>query len=237
MFARGFGGCSQGFVHFVSRGKSDALDGLSGPGETGRVDRQDVVRPLDKHLIMTVVLSALRRGGSIFISSALFFALVGCGTSVHDDVARGDIDAVKRKVERDSTILESTNELGKTPLHYAVTFAQREAMEYLIAQGADVSAADGTGLTPLHVAAIVDVRGAARLLLEAGAAMDAKDSFGDTPLHSAAMHGSMRVLEFLLEREADPSMTNLEGLRPLELARRYEQAEAVDRLAGEDGPD
>ena len=185
---------------------------------------------------MKVVLSAPRPCGAFLICGALMFSLAGCGTSVHDDVARGDLDALKRKVEGDSAYLESKNELGKTPLHYAVTFAQKEAMEYLIAQGADVSAADATGLTPLHVAAIVDVRGAARLLLEAGAPIEVKDRFGDTPLHSAAMHGSMRVLEFLLEREADPSSTNIEGLRPLELARRHEQAEAVDRLAGENGP-
>ena len=185
---------------------------------------------------MKIVLSALRSRGAFLICSVSIFALVGCGTSVHDDVARGDLELLKRKVKDDSALLDSKNELGKTPLHYAVTFAQKEAMEYLIAQGADVTAADGTGLTPLHVAAIVDVRGAARLLLDAGAAMEAKDSFGDTPLHSAAMHGSMRVLGYLLEREADSSVRNLEGLRPLELARRHGQAEAVERLAGEDGP-
>ena len=186
--------------------------------------------------MLKVAVSAQRAGWVFLGPFAVLFALVGCGTSVHDDVARGDMDALKRKLEGDSTLLESRNELGKTPLHYAVTFAQKDAMEYLIAQGADVSAADGTGLTPLHVAAIVDVRGAARLLLDAGAAMEAQDSFGDTPLHSAAMHGSTHVLEFLLDREADPSITNIEGLRPLELARRHEQAEAVERLAGKDGP-
>ncbi len=185
---------------------------------------------------MKIVLTAPRSRGAFLIFGALISAVAGCGTSVHDDVARGDMDALKQKVEGDSALLESTNELGKTPLHYAVTFAQKDAMEYLIAQGADVSAADATGLTPLHVAAIVDVRGAARFLLDAGAAIDAKDRFGDTPLHSAAMHGSMHVLEFLLERGADPSLTNLEGLKPLELARRHEKVQAVDRLAGEKGP-
>ena len=162
--------------------------------------------------------------------------LCGCGTSVHDDVARGDMDALTRKIEREPELLESRNALGKTPLHYAVTFAQKDAMEFLIEQGADLSAPDGTGLTPLHVAAIVDVRGAARLLLDAGAELEAKDSFGDTPLHSAAMHGSMRVLEFLLARGAEASARNQEGVTPLDLARRHDQTEALERLLREDAP-
>ncbi len=186
--------------------------------------------------MMRIIVSAQRVCWMFLGPIFVMCVLAGCGTSVHDDVARGDLDALKRKLEGDLTLLESKNELGKTPLHYAVTFAQKEAMEYLIAQGADASAPDGTGLTPLHVAAIVDVRGAARLLLDAGAALEATDSFGDTPLHSAAMHGSMHVLDFLLDREADPSRTNNEGLRPLDLARRYEQAEAVERLGGEKAP-
>lgn len=160
--------------------------------------------------------------------------LCGCGTSVHDDVARGDMDALARKIEREPELLESRNALGKTPLHYAVTFAQKDATEFLIEQGADLSARDGTGLTPLHVAAIVDVRGAARLLLDAGAELEAMDSFGDTPLHSAAMHGSIRVLEFLLDRGADASALNQEGLTSLDLARRHDQTEALERLERED---
>lgn len=166
----------------------------------------------------------------------ILVGLCGCGTSVHDDVARGDMDALTRKIERGPELLESRNALGKTPLHYAVTFAQKEAMVFLIEQGADVSAPDGTGLTPLHVAAIVDVRGPARLLLDAGATLEAKDNFGDTPLHSAAMHGSMRVLEFLLDRGADASARNQEGLTPLDLARRHDRTEALKRLLREDVP-
>lgn len=174
--------------------------------------------------------------GARLFYSMLLVGLCGCGTSVHDDVARGDMDALTRKIEREPELLESRNALGKTPLHYAATFAQKEAMEFLIEQGADVSAPDGTGLTPLHVAAIVDVRGAARLLLDAGAALETKDSFGDTPLHAAAMHGRMRVLEFLLARGGDASARNQEGLTPLDLARRHDQTEALERLLREDAP-
>lgn len=164
----------------------------------------------------------------------ILVGLSGCGTSVHDDVARGDMDALTQKIEREPELLESRNALGKTPLHYAVTFAQKEAMEFLIEQGADVSAPDGTGLTPLHVAAIIDVPGAARLLVDAGAALEAKDNFGDTPMHSAAMHGSLRVLEFLLEEGGAAFARNQEGLTPLDLARRHDQADTLQRLLRED---
>ncbi len=177
-----------------------------------------------------------RRPAAKLFCTVLLVGLCGCGTSVHDDVARGDMDALTQKIEREPELLESRNALGKTPLHYAVTFAQKEAMEFLIEQGADVSAPDGTGLTPLHVAAIIDVPGAARLLVDAGAALEAKDNFGDTPMHSAAMHGSLRVLEFLLARGSDASAPNQEGLTPLDLARRHDQTETLERLRREDAP-
>lgn len=156
--------------------------------------------------------------------------LAGCGSSVHDVVARGDVEMLESMLAERPELLEARNDLGKTPLHYAVTFAQEASMRYLIEQGADVSAADGTGLTPLHVAAIVDVRGAARLLVRSGASIDARDSFGDTPLHSAAMHGSLRVLEYLLDVGASVESRNNDGRTPLELATRLEQVAVAARL-------
>lgn len=173
---------------------------------------------------------------SIFLCLVSVILLPGCGSSVHDDVVRDDLNALKEKVEHDPGLIESKNVLGKTPLHYAVTFARKDAMEYLIAEGAKVGAKDGTGLTPLHVAAIVDVRGAARLLLDAGAALDERDDFGDTPLHSAAMHGSTKVLAFLVGRGADASFLNDEGLRPIDLARKHEHPESTEILAREGDP-
>ena len=168
-----------------------------------------------------------------FLLVALFF-LAGCGSGVHDAVARGDVKALEELLTNDPELRESRDGLGKTPLHIAVTFAQEAPMRFLIEQGADVSAMDDTGLTPLHVAAIVDVRGAARLLVESGAPIEAVDTFGDTPLHSAAVHGSVRVLEYLLGAGASTAAVNEDGRTPLELARKYEHADVVALLSQEE---
>ena len=156
--------------------------------------------------------------------------VASCELSVHDHIARGDLEAIQLALKEHPERLEAKNELGKTPLHYAITFAQPEAMEYLLEAGADVSAPDLTGLTPLHVAAIMDLRGAARLLVPAGASLEDRDHFGDTPLHTCAVYGSIRVLEYLIDQDAELGARNDLGLSPLELAETYGQSDAARLL-------
>lgn len=59
---------------------------------------------------------------------------------------------------------ESKKEI--TPLHWAVVEGRKEAVQLLIAKGADVNAQDERGRTPLHYAGNVEV---AQLLIDNGA--------------------------------------------------------------------
>jgi len=68
-------------------------------------------------------------------------------------------------------------------------------IEYLIDQGADVTATDAFGRTPLHAAAISNNLVAARLLLAAHAPAMQKDSYGRTPLHLAKSHEMENILK------------------------------------------
>lgn len=154
----------------------------------------------------------------------------GCGVSVHDAVSAGDAARVREMLERAPGAIESRDNLGKTPLFFAVTYGREEMVDLLIDQGADVNAQDHTGLTPLHVAAFMSRPACAQRLLKAGARIDATDAFGDTPLHSAAMHGMTGMIGFLARRGADVNATNKEGETPLDLAVKYEQERAVQTL-------
>ena len=165
-------------------------------------------------------------GGCLVLSMSIF----GCEASVYDLVGRGDQEKLEQRLDDKPELVHSRNALGKTPLHYAVTYRQPKALELLIAVGAEVNAKDGTGLTPLHVAAILNRIDEAQFLLGAGANVAARDGFGDTPLHSAAMHGNREMLEFLLRHGADVLARNVEGKTPRELAQANRREEIVSFL-------
>lgn len=95
---------------------------------------------------------------------------------------------------------------GETPLHGAITKAQRPAFDHvvrlLLAHGADPNAATipgrdtgcfmrdvrTKGETPLHRAAAFGTEEVVQILLDAGARREALDAAGDSPLSWASWH-------------------------------------------------
>lgn len=160
------------------------------------------------------------------------FFIAGCAPSVHDVVARGDIERLESMLAENPDLIHSRNKMEKTPLHYAVTNRKSEIIELLIERGAEVGAADVTGMTPLHVAATLNRVHEAILLLEAGADLEARDAFGDTALHGAAMHGQISILRELIKRGADSQAVNNQGLTPSGLAKKHRRTRAASVLDG-----
>ncbi len=109
-------------------------------------------------------------------------------------------------IENGADVNRSLPDTGETPLHAAVSKANRPAYELvlqvLLASGADPnratknSAVTGAfmrdvrtrGETPLHRAAAFASAAAIQALLDAGARIDAKDANGDSPLSWASWH-------------------------------------------------
>jgi len=86
---------------------------------------------------------------------------------------------------------------GHTPLYWAVSYGEREVIEYLIQQGADVNLDRGMyGVTPLHAAAQDRDHDMVRLLVEKGADPSAEDHQGRTPLDYASGYAPVVNLLF-----------------------------------------
>ena len=95
-----------------------------------------------KHLLLTTIAAVL---------------LVGCGPkapkgSVHIYAQEGDIAAVKQHLASGTDVNAKDDFIGMTILQSAALGGQKEIVEFLIAEGADVNEMGRTFLTPLDTA-------------------------------------------------------------------------------------
>jgi ankyrin repeat protein len=171
---------------------------------------------------------------------------------IHGAAASGDVDAVRRFIDADATLVEARDRKGATPLHRAAATGARAAVGLLLDRGADVHARhlDGPGdaagyapvdFEPIDIALFEHDLGdfaTARLLIDRGAAYDltVAAACGDLSHVAAALDAAPER-----SREARPH-----GRRPLSAAVAFGHDDLVrlllDRGAdptwseGADGP-
>ena len=115
----------------------------------------------------------------------------------------GDVDGVRWAVQMGAD-LDTRNEHGMTPLHYAALIGEADCVRILVQAGADVNAKDTYGRRPLHFAAMSGEEAeCVRILVQAGADVDAKDTDQSMPLHVAARRDNMVMATALIEAGAD----------------------------------
>jgi len=119
--------------------------------------------------------------------------------------------------------VNTADEYGVTPLHYATQRGNINIVKLLIAQGAHLDAKDNAGRTPLHYASGADsnegqsptnMPDVIRILLDNNAHINAQDSIGWTPLHYAAHARSKEIVQFLIGRGADIDVVGNRGRTP-----------------------
>lgn len=105
-----------------------------------------------------------------------------------------------------------------------------ELTRWLVAEGADLAAADSYGETPLHHRA-GHWQGGVELLIELGADVNHDAGGRATPLHRAADGGLLKSVQALLDHGANPNLTNDKGQTPLEFALQRCSNIKIERLA------
>ena len=130
--------------------------------------------------------------------------------SLDHAAAAGHMNIVKLLKERPGTRQLFQRRAHISPLHCASgalkdwgARGNKEMVDFLLAEGADVNARDVDDRTPLQYAAWIENLEVVTSLVEHGADINAKDKRGDTPLHKCfcpASRDSPQVLSFLLSQ-------------------------------------
>src|SRR3989338_4694848 len=93
----------------------------------------------------------------------------------------GDLETLKSRIGSGEITVDWADEVGDTLLHGAAKKEKVHIIRYLISNGANVNATNGTGSTPLHKAVIANCPTSVRLLLAAGADGTQKNTTGFSP--------------------------------------------------------
>lgn len=95
-----------------------------------------------------------------------------------------------------------TNSNKHGPLHYAITFRNKESVEILLKKGSDPNQQDVNGNTPLHFSAYENQTQIAQILLENKANPNQKNKRSATPLDIALRQNNKELAMLLLQNNA-----------------------------------
>jgi ankyrin repeat protein len=129
-----------------------------------------------------------------------------------------------------AALAAATLSAAHAPLAEAIKAGRRAAALELLAQRADVNAAEADGSTPLLWAAHLDDVDLVAQLLRAGANPNVKNRLGASPLSEAAFNANTQIVKLLLEAGADPNLAGPDGQTPLMLIARTANLEAARLL-------
>ncbi|XP_045476824.1 ankyrin repeat family A protein 2-like [Harmonia axyridis] len=147
-------------------------------------------------------LTNLQRGNtqaetpSILPTDINIHTLAGCGEITEEDVSN----------ERDLNVLDKD---GYTPLHWASSFGQYNAVQLLLQNGADINKLGPNEETALHMAANGGHHEVIRLLISYGVHVNHVDHMLNTALLYAAKGNHPHSCNELLVGGADLSMSNI----------------------------
>jgi|GEM_PF-1136955 len=168
-----------------------------------------------------------------FFMLAPFSSYAGINDELIESAKTGDINKIKSLLEKGDKGADINAKGGKfdwTALMYAAGRGQTEAIELLIAHGADVNAKNKAGWTALMSAALNGQTEAVRLLIDRGADIEAKDMGGLTALIFAAMNGQTEAVRLLIDRGADIEAKDNKGKTALIWAAEYSHTSAIELL-------
>ncbi len=163
-----------------------------------------------------------KRNALLIVAFLMISPMGGADDSpaVIDAVIRGDLQTVRRLVEKDPKVLEERSPQGVTALHMAASMGDVRIAQYLLEKGANIED-QVKGLTPVSYAAMGGHASMIRFLHQKGASMAVVNLLQETLLHYAAGGGYPDAVRYLLEAGVDKNLQNQEGYTAKALAEKF----------------
>ncbi|MBI5802575.1 MAG: ankyrin repeat domain-containing protein [Verrucomicrobia bacterium] len=143
---------------------------------------------------------------------------------------RDQLAEAEALVRQSPEMVNSHDDLRRTPLHFACAQAGLPLVELLLKHGADVHATDFADHTPLHGAAFSGKADIINALLARKADPNQRNRQRTTPLFHAALRGSLPAVEALLRAGADLKAADNLGETALHRAASGGHAEVLKLL-------
>jgi cytohesin len=131
---------------------------------------------------------------------------------------RGHLGVVQGLVQHtEGQGLDTTDNHGRTALHWAVVGGHETVVTFLLTQGAQAINADRSGMTLFMLAVAGGHMGITQVFLElqGGQGLDERDDTGKTALHRAVIGGHAEAAAWLLRNGAGASIRDENGMTPL----------------------
>ena len=180
------------------------------------IDPRIISRPMsDTYPLSALHLACLRDDAEtvrrMLASGASFDSVSVHGSMPLHAASRSGTAVMELLLERRANV-HCTDNNGLTALHTAAFDNNSEALQMLLAEGADMSArSTHLGSTALHVACKCGRSDAALTLLQQGADCLSIGHRGNSPLHYATAKGSKAIITLLVEYGADVFVVNSDG--------------------------
>ncbi len=204
------------------------LDQGADPNIADETGRTPLFAAVDMHTMPESNRPSPRVTDNQLTSMDLIQALLAHGANVNAQLKK--MQPYRTKLDRgDDTMLGT----GTTPILRAAKAGDAEAMQALLAKGADPKLPTKFGITPLMAAAGLGTKeedttarkkteaeaiAAIKLCLDAGVDVNAADGQGQTALHGAAQKGWDQVVQFLADHGAKLDVKDKRGHTPLDAA-------------------
>ncbi|CAL2247721.1 unnamed protein product [Prunus armeniaca] len=168
---------------------------------------------------------AVEKDTKIQGKSPLFAAILG----------RHKKEVLKIISNMEANILNSIDETGRTPLHYAASICYLEGVRFLGRRPVDSHRKDHCGNFPIHYASSKGhVNIVKELLQHCPESMELTNSSEQNILHVAARCGEDNLVKYFLKKVEFQMLINQKdnkGNTPLHLAKMYHHPKVVDLLA------
>lgn len=161
----------------------------------------------------------------------------GNKNALHMAVERGMLWAVRQLLDYtpvspdDTSLLSSTDEDGRQPLHFACLRGHRDVADLLLQRGADIDARGNDRATPIDDACFKGHKDVVELLISRGANTQMVDKNLWSPIRTAVRYENLDIVEMLLN--ANPANINKgdqNGETPLHVASRNGSVDIMNLL-------